>query len=185
MSPMTNVVKPTFPDGTAATDLDFESLIETMVGDLAYVGKGTLSDADITTYLSDQETIATTLAANFVSMGELTEKPAKANSNVQELKTRNYSIAGKRDSTIELMLAGLGNLQKDYLESAAFGSETMTIIMRNREGDRMVIFNGMRWIVTWSGEVDSVFQFVLKTSFSGASAGKILVYKDIPADSGT
>ncbi len=180
MPPLTNVVKPTFPSGTDKDDLLFTNLIETMVGDLVYYGSGTLSAADISTYLDDQTVIGTTLASNFEVLGELGEKPGKMESKVESVKTRNYKVAGKRMTTIELNIVGIGILQKDYLESAAFSAEEQTMILRNREGDRMVILNGMRWTVDWSGEADGLYTFVLTTEFAGATAGKIYMYKDIP-----
>lgn len=185
MPPLTNVVKPTFPSGTDKDDLLFTNLIETMVGDIVHFGSGTLSAADIASYLDDQVVIASTLASNFEILGELGEKPGKMNSKLSSLKTRNYRVSGKRENTIEITIVGIGLLQKDYLESTAFSAEEQTFILRSREGDRMIILNGMRWTVDWSGEVDGLFTFVLTTEFAGATTGKIYMYKDIPALSGT
>lgn len=179
MPPLTNVVKPTFPSGTDKDDLLFTNLVECMVGDIVHYGTGTLAEADITSYFDDKTTIASTLASNFEILGELGEKPGKVASKVTSLKTRNYRVAGKRENTLELTIVGIGILQKDYLESSAFGNEDQTIILRSREGDRMVILNGMRWTVDWSAEVDGLYTFVLTTEFAGATAGKFYVYKDL------
>lgn len=181
MPPLTNVVKATYPSGIDAGDLAFDELLESLVGDEVYFGAGTLSDADIETYLSDQATITSTLASNFESLGELAEKPSKADSKVDVLKTRNYVVPGKRSTSVEVTLSGISNLQKAFLESASFQNETYTLIMLNRDHDRMVIYNGMRWITSWSGEVDGVFTVVLASEFGGTTNAKIKVYKDIPA----
>jgi hypothetical protein len=179
MPPLTTVVKPTFPSGTDKDDLLFDSLVECMVGDIVHYGSGTLAAADITSYFDDQTTIASTLASNFEILGELGEKPGKMDSKVSSLKTRNYRVGGKRETTIELTIVGIGILQKNYLESVAFSGENQTIVLSSREADRIVILNGMRWTVEWSAEVDGLYTFVLSTEFAGATTGKIYMYKDL------
>ncbi len=47
--------------------------------------------------------------------------------------------------------------------------------------DRVVIFNGLRWTVGWSGEADGLFTVVISTEFSGVTSNKIFLLKDIPA----
>lgn len=170
-----------FPTGMDADDLAFDALLEQMVGDDAYIGAGTLSEADLAT-LIDQVTWDAALAANFDSLGELGENSGKVESKLATLKTRNYRLPGKRTNTVEINLVGISQLQKQYLESNDFSSTTMTVIFRNREKDRAIIFNGIKLTCDWSGEVDGLFAVTLTTEFIGTTDGKILVFKDIVAD---
>jgi hypothetical protein len=58
------------------------------------------------------------------------------------------------------------------------------MFLQNTEKDRVIILNGMKWAVDWSGETDGLFSVVLSTEFSGATSDRVYVYKDIPATSG-
>ena len=91
---------------------------------------------------------------SFDLLGELAEKARKADSKITKLKTRNYTLPGKRTSTVELTIVGLSNQQKNYLESSAFMGKNITIVAASKSLDRVVIFNGLRWTVDWSGEAD-------------------------------
>lgn len=174
----------TFPSGTDADDLAFDELIEQMIGDDVYVAEGTLNATDLAAMTGNQATIAENLAAYFDVLGELAEKAAKVESKNTALKTRNYKVAGKRTTTLELSLVGISNLQKAFLESTAFTGTTVTMFLQNTERDRVIILNGMKWAVDWSGETDGLFAVTLSTEFSGATSDRIYVYKDIPATSG-
>jgi len=167
-----------FPGAMTAADLAFDALLAEMVGDDAYIGAGTLSSADLAT-LIDQVTWDAALAANFDSMGELAENAGKVESKLASLKTRNFKLPGKRTTTVELNLVGISQLQKQYLESNDFSATTMCVILRNREKDRVIVFNGMKWTTDWSGEVDGLFAVTLTTEFVGTTDGKIYVFKDI------
>lgn len=181
--PITSIEKiDTFPGSMTASDLAFDSLLEQMIGDDVYIAAGTLSSTDLAT-LVDQATWDTALAANFDVLGELAEKPGKIESKLSSLRTRNYKVAGKRTTSVEIDLVGVSQLQKAFLESTDFSTATMTMVLRNREKDRVLIFNGMKWTVDWSGEVDGLFSVVLTTEFSGTTDGKIYVYKDIVVSS--
>jgi hypothetical protein len=82
---------------------------------------------------------------------------------------------------VELTIAGLSTAQKNYLEIHGFMSQDVTIVVVSKGFDRVVIFNGLRWTVDWSGEADGLFSVVISTEFSGITNGKIFVLKDIPA----
>ena len=114
-------------------------------------------------------------------LGELAEKPGKTDSKLSKLKTRNYSIPGKRTNTVELNIAGLSTLQKNYLESNAFMGKDTTIVVASKELDRVVIFTGLRWTVDWAGEADGLFNVAISTEFSGATSNKVYLFKNLPA----
>lgn len=175
----------TFPSGTTASDLKFDELIEQMIGDSVYAGEGTLDATDLATLVASQTTIAENLASAFDVLGELAEKPGKIESKLESLKTRNYKVAGKRTNTLELSLVGLSNKQKDFLESPAFSTTTLTLVLQNTQKDRLIILNGMKWSMDWSGESDGLFAVTISTEFSGATKDRIYLYKDIPATSGS
>ena len=174
-----NVVKPTLT-GLTASDLRLPALLESMPGDIAYFGAGTYSAADIASKYLNQTTLATELSTNLTDLGELAEKPTKADSKAEKLKTRNYTHPGKRTTNLELTLAGLSNLKKNYLESTAFSTTPMTIVLVSRANDRVVIYNGMRWTADWSGESDGLFTVVISAEFTGATLGKFYALK-VPA----
>jgi hypothetical protein len=178
---ITGVAKITsFPAGMDAGDLAFDELIEQMIGDDVYIAEGTLTPADVAS-LSSIAAYDTALSTNFDVLGELAEKPGKIDSKLDSLKTRNYKVAGKRTNTLELKLVGISQLQKKYLESPAFSATTMTIILRSREKDRVIILNGMKWTADWSSETDALFDVLLSTEFAGTTDTRIYVFKDISA----
>lgn len=179
---MPAVTKPTLPDTMTPQDLEFSALMDVMIADLIYFTVGAYpSEADIMSEFN-KDTASTMLALDnaYILLGELAEKPGKADSKINKLKTRNYSIPGKRTSTIELNIVGLSNLQKDYLESAAFQGTTITIVSASKDLRRVVVFNGMRWTVDWSGEADGLFNVVISTEFSGTTKDRIVIIKDVP-----
>jgi hypothetical protein len=57
----------------------------------------------------------------------------------------------------------------------------MTIILRSREKDRVIILNGMKWTADWSSETDALFDVLLSTEFAGTTDTRIYVFKDISA----
>jgi hypothetical protein len=178
--PPSPITTPTYPTGTTQSDLLFSALMEGMVADKIYFGFGTYTDADVDTIYANKAAAESELLANFDSLGELAEKPGKADSKLTKLKTRNYTIPGKRTSTVELTIVGMSAKQKNYLESRSFSGKDMTIVLVSTEVDRIIIFNGMRWTVEWSGEADGLFSVVISTEFAGSTAGKVYLKKDIP-----
>ena len=180
MPPSTSVKPPVYPGDMIDKDLNFVSLVEGMIADDIYFGIGTYSESDIVANFANQTALILELNANFDILGELAEKPGKTDSKITKLKTRNYSIPGKRTSTIELSIVGLSVKQKDFLESSSFMGKNTTIVIVSKGKDRAVIFNGLRWTVDWSGEADGLFTVVISTEFSGVTAGKIYLFKDLP-----
>ena len=176
-----DVSKITLPGTMTAADMAFEALTAQMAGDYAWFGSGTLTEAEIAS-LDSAFAWDAAIAANFDSLGELGESAGKVESKLASLKTRNYKLPGKRTTTMEINLVGISQLQKQYLESNDFSATTMSIILRNREKDRAIVFNGQKWTADWSGAVDGLFSVVLTTEFVGGTSGKVLVYKDIVAD---
>ena len=174
------LVTPVYPTGTTQTDFDFAALVEGMVADKIYFGFGKYTSAEATTAYATQAALTTEVTNNMDSLGELAEKPGKADSKVNKLKSRNYLISGKRTNTIELTIIGLNAKQKNFLESRSFSGRDITITVVSNENDRAVVFNGMRWAVEWSGEADGMFSVVISTEYSGATKDRIFLFKDIP-----
>ncbi len=174
-----DVTKISFPSGIDADDLAFSNLVAQMAGDYAFFGAGSLSDAEIAS-LDSAFAWDTALAGSFNSLGELAESSAKIESKLSTLRSRKYRLPGRRASSISLTLAGISQLQKKYLESSAFSSTPITIVLRSRDKGEIVIFNGLRWTVDWSGEVDGLFQVVISAEFHGTTTGKIYAVSGIP-----
>jgi len=172
---------PLYPTGTLQTDMDFASLMEGMIADKIFFGMGKYTAAEATTAYATQTALTTETTTNMDSLGELAEKPGKADSKVNKLKSRNYLVPGKRTNTIELTIIGLQAKQKNFLESRSFSGKEMTITIVSAENDRAVVFNGMRWAVEWSGEADGLFSVIISTEYSGATKDRIFLFKDIPA----
>lgn len=170
-------------------ELLLESLSPIMVGDLAYYSAGNITPAEYDDLFGDLELAQGTITNKFLLLGELAEMPAKADSKSTKLKTRNYTIDGKRSSTVELTLNGLSALQKDYFEGPEFSGEEITVVLVPRgfmeldpyeNSPKAVIFNGMRWTVDWSGEADVLWSVVISTELSGMTMDRIMPVQ-IPA----
>jgi hypothetical protein len=175
------ISQPTYPSNMTEADLAFNQLMDVLIADLVYFGIGTYDATSIGTLYADQSLVKTELTTNFDLLGELAEKPGKTDSKLTKLKTRNYTIPGKRTSTVELNISGLSTKQKNFLESTLFMSKDTTIVVVSKEYDRAVIFTGLRWTVDWSGEADGLFNVVISTEFSGVTSNKIFLLKDIHA----
>ena len=176
---MPAISQPTYPTPMTESDMLFNALVDVFIADDVYFGFGTYSDSEIASIYNNQSSIKDELNSSFDMLGELAEKPGKADSKITKLKTRNYTLPGKRTSTVELTISGLSNRQKNYLESSAFMGKNMTIVAASKSLDRVAIFNGLRWTVDWSGEADGLFSVVISTEFSGATSNKIYLLKDI------
>lgn len=170
---------PTYPSGTAPTDLLFAALVDTFVADEVFYGMGSYSAAEVGTKFASKSAMSSELSNYCKQIGELAEKPGKTDSKINKLKTRNYQIPGKRSSTVELTLNGLSAKQKDYFESALFSGAEVTMICTSKGLDRATIFNGMRWTVDWSAEADDLWTVVISTEFAGSTAGKVFVIKGL------
>ncbi|OPZ48744.1 MAG: hypothetical protein BWY95_00580 [Bacteroidetes bacterium ADurb.BinA104] len=177
---MPSISQPTYPTPMNESDMLFNALVDVFIADDVYFGFGSYSDSEVASINNTQSSIKDELSNSFDLLGELAEKPGKADSKITKLKTRNYTLPGKRTSTVELTISGLSNRQKNYLESSAFMGKNVTIVACSKSYDRVVIFNGLRWTVDWSGEADGLFNVVVSTEFAGNTAEKVFVFKDIP-----
>lgn len=173
------ITPPVYPGSISEGDLSFSKLMDTFVADNVYFGHGSYDPTLVPSIYITTEAANTELTNNFNCLGELAEKPGKADSKLNKLKTRNYIVPGKRTNTVELNIAGLSNNQKSYLESNDFMSKTTTIVVASKDFDRVVIFNGLRWTVDWAGEADGLFNVTISSEFSGTTSDKILLIKDI------
>ncbi|MCB5269808.1 MAG: hypothetical protein M0Q99_11440 [Candidatus Cloacimonetes bacterium] len=178
----------TLPDGIEQDDLLLDALEAVMVGDAAFFALGQI---DYTSDLLDNSYyLAYYLSADaglFAALGELAEMPGKVESKVNRLKTRNYLIAGRRNSSIELVLNGLSELQKDYFESALFSGLEITILLCKNEllaqgvndpdnfkfPSPITVFSGMRWTADWSAEADGLWSVVITSEVTGATKDRI------------
>ena len=175
------ISQPTYPADMSPDDLKFANLMDVLVADNVYFGVGSYDTEGVNTLYATQPDVKAELTTNFSLLGELAEKPGKADSKITKLKTRNYTLPGKRTSTVELTIVGLSNQQKNYLESSAFMGKNVTIVAASKSFDRVAIFNGLRWTVDWTGEADGLFTVVVSTEYAGSTSGKFYVFKDIPA----
>lgn len=188
-----NIMGLTLPDVLDQEDLLLDALEAVMVGDAAYFSVG---EIDVPAYLllyqlqTNTYYLAYTILredSEFTALGELAEKPGKVDSKVTKLKTRNYLIPGRRNSTIELVLNGISEKQKDYFESALFSGQLITIILVKNEilghdiynfeeyqfPTSIVIFSGMRWAAEWNAEADGLWTVVLSSEMAGATKDRI------------
>lgn len=177
---ITGVSKVAWPGTMTASDLDFDNLISQMIGDDVYIGEGELSEVEVAE-LNSISAYDTALANTFDVLGELAEDSAAIDSKLDALRTRNFKVAAKRTNELTINLVGISQAQKKYLESPAFSETTMTMILRNREKDRTIILNGMKWTMDWSAETDGLYAIVLSTEFTGTTDKKIYAFKDLPA----
>jgi len=179
------------PDEIEQEDLLLDALEPTMVGDRAFFALGELDEyeIEITQMLDNAWYLAYYLSGGdiFIPLGELAEMPGKVDSKVNKLKTRNYMIPGRRNSTVELNLCGLSAKQKDYFESKLFSGEEITILLCKNElllanvyepqefdfPSPIVVFSGMRWTVDWSAEADGLWSITISSEITGATKDRI------------
>ncbi len=173
----------TQPTGIDQDDLLLSALSAVMAGDLAYYSGGNLTSAEYDDLFDDLKLAQDSIENKFILLGELAEMPGKTDSKVNKLKTRNYTLAGKRTSTVELTICGLSQLQKDYFEGPEFTGEAITITLVPRgfmdldsfeNSLHIVIFNGLMWTVDWSGEADGLWSVVISTELTGTTEGKVM-----------
>jgi hypothetical protein len=176
--------KPTFPSNMTANDLLINQLLACLPGDRVYVSLGSFTDrAAVETALASQTALSTLLSSSFVELGELGEKAIKTDSKTAQLKTRHYTYPGKRTTTIEVYLAGVGSRQKDYLESSAFQGKEVVILVLSEDHDRAAVLNGLSWTFAWTGQDDAINALTISTEFAGVTQNRIVLLKDIPAGS--
>ncbi|MDP3115178.1 MAG: hypothetical protein Q8M98_10470 [Candidatus Cloacimonadaceae bacterium] len=170
---------PTYPSGTTASDLLYSALIDTYIADDIFYGLGSYTAAEVGTKYATKTSMATELNTFLKQLGELAEKPGKTDSKITKLKTRNYLLPGKRTNTVEFVISGISAKQKDYFEGALFSGTEITIVAVNKERERATIFNGMRWVIEWSGEADGLWSVVISTEYSGSSSGRVYLIKGL------
>ena len=168
---------PTLPTGMTAADLDFDQLIDVLVTDDAYFAMGEYTEAELQDKFTDPIEAQAEIDTYFASLGELAEKPVIAESQAEMANTRKYSLPGKRTNPIELTINGMSKAQKAYLESSAFSGPKITIVCLSKDGCRITVFNGLRWVVDWSAETDGLFQVKIATQFSGNTKNRIHMYQ--------
>jgi len=176
-----------------AEDMAFEKLQAVVPGMDVYFAEGTLDQDDDLggTDLDISWDALMEFAFNFLQLGELADKPVSVKSSVARLKTRNNQVEGKRSTSIEIRLAGVGTKQKDYLEND-LPTKDITIMILADEFDLIpdesslgepypVIFlNGLRWTADVMGETDGLWTVVLSTEIQGCSADRIIFKHIIP-----
>lgn len=168
---------PTFTSHMKAKDLEFSELIATLPGDRVYFTEGLYSSKGTLEVQIFSGSLAAEIENLYTPLGEVADVPPKVGSPTTTLKTRNYTVAGKRTTTIELTIAGISNAQKEYLESAAFHGSPKTIALENREGWSYVFFNGLRWVAEWKGEIDGVPTFTISSEFTGGTKDNIWLFE--------
>lgn len=169
-------------------DLTFDLLEHVMPGDHVYFALGSALShiGDLTNINnSDVDEILLYMAV----LGELAEKPGKVDSKINRLKTRNYSISSKRNSSIEINIVGVSTKLKNYLETALFQEQDVTILITEKDREKMntltdpgyrcLLLDSMRWTVDWSTEADGLWSVVISTTVNGFTASKILPFTAI------
>ncbi|MDD3535165.1 MAG: hypothetical protein PHC50_03350 [Candidatus Cloacimonetes bacterium] len=172
--------KPTLPSGISATDLAFSAQLAVVPSDEIFLGIGAFAAFDADTFFPDKEIAAATIEDSFILMGELAEAPGDFGSSAEALKTRNYTLPGKRTNSVSLTIAGISNLQKAYFESPQISGVPLSICVIDRERSRAVLFNGLAWTLDWSAEVDGLYNIVISSEFSGSTSQNIYIIPNIP-----
>lgn len=170
---------PTYPAGMDQTNLEFASLIDTLVGDEAFFGTGSYTAVEFAAKYDTKQHAISELGTYLDPIGELAETPAKVDSKSDRLKTRNYAIPGKRTTTYQVTLNGMSAAQKDYFESSLFSGQVITIVLASNDRTRVTVLNGLRWTVDWSGEADGLWTVTINTEFSGVTKDKIFLAKGL------
>jgi hypothetical protein len=176
----------TLPSGV--NDLKWENQIPIMPGDVAFFSLGNVTANDLTAYFSDSLVVARLLRGGspFIQMGELAEKPSKTESQAARLATRNSLVAGRRDSTAEIVLNGISNAQKDYYENA-FANKMVTIILAKNEimtpdikdpnawdfDTEVMVYSGLYWKTNWKSTSDELNSLTITASLRGGTENDI------------
>jgi len=172
------VTAPTYPLGMTSDKLLIANLMPIMPGDTVYFGFGRYASTTESDSAFTASAVANTLNNNYDLLGELAEKAGKLDSKQTRLKSRNYSFAGKRNSTVELNVGGLSCAQKDFLESNSFTGREITIVVGSVDNTRLVVLNGLYWTVDITGETDGLFQVTVSAEFSGPTSDRIYLYRN-------
>lgn len=162
--------------GLVAEELTLEDLIDGMEGGHAYIseGAGFEDEASMASSLADQSAVATLLAASFDEFGTFQEEAWDIQSKVELKKTYHFVKQGKRTTTITMGLAGLNSKSKSWLENK-LNRNPHTIIIQSMDKDKLLVFNGLKWVMEWSNKVDDWFNVTVKTEFSGTTKNKVVM----------
>ncbi len=177
------VTKPTLPQGVTSLS-DLLSQIGKVDISNIYAGVGKLSSAEITTLTTDKTSLETGLASGYEEIGELADKSLKMESKSEKLKTRHYQIEGKRTNTVSVTIVGMSEEKKNWLEEQSEKMTELTLVGVTDKKDAVVVFNGMRWTVDWSGESDGLYTQIITTEFTGSTKNKIIFVRGIGDVSG-
>lgn len=176
-----SLAKETSPSGIAA-EFSFDAIKTKFCGGSVYFGVGSYSAVEQADIFDGMDHLATELAANADSLGELAEgdDALSIESTVGEINTRHYALAGKRESTLKVMIVGLSEAKKNYLESRDFGFKKVSLIALG-EGDAndALLMNGLYWKCSWAGKVDGVWTVTLEAKFRGYTENVIRPYLNI------
>lgn len=176
------VIKPSFTTPMTADKLLLTALQVAAPGDKVFFGFGNYADeAAATTALTGTAALAaleTTATKTFEALGELTEKGFSLDSKREVLKTRNTAQPGKRTTTAEITISGLGFSQVTYLDSANFTGKQVTLVIASFDLKNLVVLNGATFTVDVKGETDGLWTVGIKTEFSGALDGKLFVFQN-------
>jgi len=179
------VQKPTLPAGLSSGDLaDLLNQIGKVDVYNIYAGVGRLTSAELDSIFASQETINTELESNFEEIGELSEKPFKAESKSEKLKTRHYQLEGKRTNIVTVTIVGISEEKKNWLEDQSAGMTQLTFIALSKDKTQAILINGCRWTVDWSGEADGLYTQEVTTEFIGKTSEKVVFFNQIPVTTG-
>ena len=145
-----------------------------------YIGSGNYTSAEINTHCADKTVLATELSTNLEKLGDLSEKPFKADSKVDTLKTKHHVFEGKRTTTFEATINGISQAKKDLLEGISKNGTTITMIGVNDDKSQALIMNGLTWTAAWSGEEGGLWTMVLSTEYTGPTTDAFVVKHAIP-----
>ena len=175
------VIKPTLPAGMVSGDL--ANLLK-QIGKVdvynVYAGLGSYSASEIAPIFANLEDLNIEISNNFEEIGELSEKPFKIESKTEKLKTRHYQLEGKRTNTVTVTIVGISEDKKNWLEEQSNQMTELTFIALSKDKSQVILINGCRWTIDWSGEADGLYTEELTTEFSGKTSERIVFFKDIP-----
>lgn len=177
------------PPPIEAAKLSWEKQTPVMPGDLAFFSVGHMSEADgdLVTFSESSLNMARTLRGNeFYQMGELAEKPSKIESKATRLATRNSLVSGMRSSSVEIVLNGISNAQKDYYENA-FANQLVTIVLAKNEimppdttdeeawnfDTEAMVYSGLYWKTNWKSTSDELNSLTITAELRGDTDANI------------
>jgi hypothetical protein len=169
-----NITKPTLDNDI----LDFTAQLASFASGKLYVTNGGFTQESAATTFATKTSTTAALASHFLEIADLAEKPGKIESNVDKLKTSNYTIEGRRTNTIELSLVGLNSKRKQWLESE-LNNISRTFVLLSQTKDSILVFNARRWTCNWVYEIEELAIATISTEYSGLSSEGFLIYLNL------